>query len=441
MIKHKLLSNKTIKVSSKTSFFSKKVLIIIIIAIIIIGLVVGLVLYFTVFKKSSGGSTPQPGPQKPTQPGPPVPPGPTQPGPPPSPPTGNIIGTWSSLIGCGSDYFNLISLSGAQPDDYDPKSFTNFFHLVIGDFNKDMSNGKTKYIISIGGENATTPGWTNFFTKLADPSNNYMNIQNLIGACKCRGIVGIDLDLEQTDATMLNSINTILNQIKNFDKNFIIMLTILLGSPSTFAKLLDNQNFDYLSLMLYNGGMYSANGAGAGCDWDQWAEIFLSKGKTGCNTPLKESLEIYAKDANLSAVIPSKVLLGLIIDTKPPNIKLDSTILKRTNALITQYGGGGQMIWVIPGFGYNPNTISDLNALGYKIDATKCGGPSGSCPPSVNPCIVGTGTTCVSTQCGQKTQGVTDAQCSPCSADQTYWPCNMPGFCQVKPNVPEATCM
>jgi hypothetical protein len=483
MVKGKIIRGKKKIVKSSEPFISKRTLIIIGV-VLVIGGIIGVVLYFTVFKNSgssSGGNTPtgppgsnptgQPGPNPTGQPGPPGP---------PVKPSGKVIGAWSSLIGCGSDYFNIISLSGAYPQDYDPTSYTKFFALVIGDFNANLSSGNSKYIISIGGSNATSAGWILMFNGLSDPTNNYINLQNFISACKCRGIVGIDLDLEQeptnidtnnysnnyyttnntttkihkaldskmyvnSSGTVIDAINTIMNQIKIIDPNFIIMLTILLGSPASFAGLLNNPNYDYLTLMLYNGGMYQAGLTGAGCNWDQWAELILSKGTAGCPTPLNEnppSAVTYPTDANLSAVVPSKVLLGLIIDTIPTHsndIALNASIVSRANQLIDQYGGGGQMIWVIPGF--QQNCVSALNALGYNFDASKCAA-SNTCIKSPTPCN-STGN-CIATSCGANLEGVTDAQCEPCASGQTWWPCDSNpgsiGFCQLQ-GAPTPTCL
>jgi len=433
---------------NSNNIFSKRTLIIISI-IIVLGGVIGLILYFAVFKNKHSGGGGGGGNI-------PIPPK----------PKGKIIGAWSSLIGCGSDYFNIISLASALPQEYNPSSYTKFFeNYVKGDYNSNLSSGNTKYIISIGGSNATSTGWTLMFNSLSDPSNNYINLQNFISACKCRGIVGIDLDLEQepnnytsnnhksletdkyikNNVSIIDTINNIMTQIKIFEPNFIIMLTILLGEPKNFAGLLNNPNYDYLTLMLYNGGMYQADLTGAGCDWDQWAELILSKGETGCKTPLKEnppSAVTYPKDANLSAIIPSKVLLGLIIDTipsQPSNIALNASIVARAGQLINQYGGGGQMIWAIPGF--NQNCVSSLNDLGYNFDESKCA--QSGCSKSDTPCILNSNDICVATSCGSKQMNVTDADCAPCSLTQITWPCDSAyyeGLCEVK-GVTKPTCL
>jgi hypothetical protein len=346
---------------------------------------------------------------------------------------GRINGSWAGTIGCGDGTFNLISLASALPQDLNSNSLDNFLGKVMGIYNSKLSDGTTKYIISIGGSNASPEGWTSFFNLLTD--NNNSLVPTFVAGLKCRGIVGIDLDLEKTTEAMIPSIISIVNSIKALDSNFIVMYTILLGSPDTFAGLLNTSNYDYLSLMLYNGGMYIANVSGDGCDWDGWAELILSKGTAGCKTPLNGDLSQYVNAANLAKVDPSKVLLGLIIDTD--KLKLNADILARANQLIGQYGGAGTMIWLIPGWA-NPNSISDLNALGFNIDASKCKGGGNTCPPPEKPCV--TGSKCIASPCGKSVQSVTDDQCAVCSTGATYWPCGSLNFCQLDDGTKPQTC-
>jgi len=374
-----------------------------------------------------------PSPPKPT-------PKPTPPPPPPPPlPTEGIIGAWAGTIGCGDGAFNIISLGSALPQNYNTTGLSTFFGTVQGNYDSNLSNGKTKYIISVGGYNASAEGWNTFLSQITSDSKN---INNFYNGCRCRGVVGIDFDLEGTDSTMVPNIINLVSQLKSIDKNFIVMYTILLSAPTSFAELLNTTNYDYLSLMLYNGGMYVANLSGDGCDWDAWAELILSKGKTGCTYPLNPkcinnpqqpqcptSLSTYIKTANLSAINPSKVLLGLIIDTTAK--KMDPAILARANQLNKQYGGAGIMIWVIPGWA-NTNSIKDLNSMGFNIDASKCSsGSGGKCPTPKNPCANGMTAKCIASSCGKSAQSVTDANCSPCASGQTYWPCGDLNFCEA----------
>lgn len=329
-----------------------------------------------------------------------------------------ILATWSSDTSCGRGAFNIISLASALPQNFNINDMEDFFTLnIIGDYDKDMSNGLTKYLISIGGSNATSEAWKNMLSDLSTPTN----INKFYTECINRGVVGIDWDLEGTDSTMTTQINNINTALKNIDPNYIVMLTILLGSPLTFAPLLDGV-YDYLSLMLYNGGMYSASGAGAGCDWDGWAELLLSKGLSGCNTPLVEDRDIYAKNANLSSINPKKILLGLIVDTT--GSRVDANIYQKSIELNKKYGGAGIIFWVLPGWQKNDNTskLNEITGLNIKCDSSSadCKKPDKPCDGSCN---------CVATSCGKKQQGITDADCEPCPG-QSWWPCNKQGFCQ-----------
>jgi hypothetical protein len=392
------------------SFFSKnkKPIIIISIVVIILAITAGLLYYF-LKKKSS--STPF------------YPPGPT-------PLKGKINGCWSSLVGCGANAFNLISLASALPQNYnetDHTGYDKFFSFINGSFNKDMSNNNNRYIISIGGSNASPDGWVNFLNIVSKDATNFYN------SCRCRGIVGVDFDLEGTTSDMKPNIIKFCDNLKNIDSNFIIMFTILLGSTDTFNTLLNYEKYDYLSLMLYNGGMYKADGTGAGCDWDGWAELILSKGSAGCNTPLRGDKSQYITNANLTAIKPEKVLLGLIIDTTGD--KLNAQIQSRANELITKYNAAGSMIWVIPGWA-NTNSLQELKKLGYNIDPNNCIVGQG-CPPSKYPCTPGSD--CVASNCGKQKFSVTDDKCAPCADGQVYWPCDS-GLCEVKQPV-DQTCI
>jgi hypothetical protein len=378
-----------------------------------------------------------------------APPAPTPtptPTPPPTPRPSGIVGAWAGSIGCGNGSFDIISLGSALPQDYSTSGLTAFFSKIQGTFDKNLSSGRTKYLISVGGSAASTTGWQSFLSQLNESNQNVINFVN---GCKCRGIVGIDFDLEQSTKEMIPSIINLVNQIKLIDNKFIVMHTILLGSPDTYADLLNTTNYDYLSLMLYNGGMYQASGSGAGCDWDGWAELILSKGTAGCKYPLRAGCitnpqpdcntvqSQFAKTANLAAINPAKVLLGLIIDTD--KIKLNPAILSRANQLNKTYGGGGIMIWVIPGW-VNTDNIAQLNNMGFNIDASKCSGGGGNCPKPENPCYNNMSTSCVASSCGKAAQGVTDDNCAPCASGQTWWPCGDLNFCEAKSSTPAPSC-
>jgi hypothetical protein len=336
------------------------------------------------------------------------------------------VGAWCGTIGCGDGQFPIISLASALPDNYnDIEDF--FTGNIVGDYRPDLSAGTTKYLISIGGDVATAEGWLNFFTAVTNDTETFYR------ECKNRGMAGIDLDIEHFDPSLnlTPMVVDLCTELKKIDPNFLIMLTILVGSPEWFKDLICHDTiYDYLTLMLYNGGMYFKNGSGAGCDWNQWAELFLSKGTTGCETPLVEDRAIYVEQSNIQCVDPKKVVLGVIFDTL--GTSFDSDMYTITKELMSRYQSAGIMLWVIPGGWTKKETSLDAiqQVMGITIDPSSCVVPD-TCPASKVSCDGSC--TCVATSCGKKKQSVTDEACSPCPK-QTYWPCDQQGFCECGAN-------
>ena len=366
----------------------------------------------------------------------------------PGPPKLKINGAWAGTVGCGgtlkNKVINHISLATALPQDYgstDTAKTTFFSGHIMGSYPVPQPDPKNpiQYLISVGGSVATPDGWTGFVGQLSAEGG----VEDFYNACKKRGITGIDWDLEVLpNPPSLNSkIIAINSALKKLDQNFIVQYTILLGSPLTWNSLLSTNNYDYIALMLYNGGMYKATDSGAGCDWDGWAELFLSQGKSGCSSgdqtgPLGEPVSRFIKPisaggsgaTNLSTIDPKKIILGLITDT--PGTFADMPILNRAFQLLQQYDGAGMMIWVIPG-GWNTslaNNLSRLKTLGYNLDSNCSASNSNKCSKVANPCK--NGCTCNATVCGKNNWQVTDQECAPCSSGQTWWPCDQTGFCE-----------
>lgn len=267
------------------------------------------------------------------------------------PSTQNIMGLWSGGVNsCGNGIFDIVSLGSLLPQEYDPSNIDYFFeHQIRGYYDKIyLTSTKTKFIISLGGLNANQDGWINFFSKLQKKED----IDYLYNECIKRGIVGIDFDIENSGKEYTIKFNNLVKQLKIYHPDFIVMCTVLLGNPETFDIIVNEDKYDYLSLMLYNGGMYFANKTGGGCDWDGWAELFLSKGKSGCSTPNGESVAEYCQlngaKLDLTKINPSKVLLGINIDSG--NAPFTENMNVRMKELINKYKGGGYMIWTIPGF-------------------------------------------------------------------------------------------
>ena len=361
-----------------------------------------------------------------------------------------FVGAWASNIECGQG-LKYVSLASALPQNW-PNIDLFFSGNIEGIYSPDLSNGYTKYLISIGGSNASPAGWGTFL-------NNPVNTAGtLYTAMKNRGIVGLDFDLEGTSKENQDNIKILISNIKNLDPNIIIMYTILLGSPNTFSSLITDGQMDFITLMLYNGGMYVANSTGgAGCDWDQWAELFLS-GCTTCNCkPLGLECSSYCANIGTIAKYKNKIVLGVITDTSKNAITSDQII--RAMNLCYKYNGAGIFFWVLPGFvskcsqknicqnflGLMSNYNVNINNY-FDIPPQRCplicpSKKAGCCPNAKNGCNACSGK-CIATSCGTK-NSITDELCSPClQGKQTWWPCNVHGACQCnqasKPdNVPE----
>jgi hypothetical protein len=142
-----------------------------------------------------------------------------------------FIGAWSSDIECGNG-LQYVSLASALPQNW--PNLDNFFSGNInGNYSPTLSNGPTKYLISIGGSNATSAGWTNFLNNPTQTANT------LYQALQSRGLAGIDFDLEGLLPSQQNNIKILVSTLKNINHNIIIMYTILLGQPDTFVDLIN----------------------------------------------------------------------------------------------------------------------------------------------------------------------------------------------------------
>lgn len=375
-------------------------------------------------------------------------------------PKSQIIGLWTNKSTCGlapaggTSSFNLIALSSALPQDYATNStsttsknssdpLTKFFSSkIVATYGEPLRKSSIDYIISIGGSNATLEGWLNLINEVSTSAG----VKYFYDACVCRGLSGIDLDIELADESgqdddikkWLNGLVKLMSDLKALDNKFIIQVTVLLGRPSWLAVLCANQHlFDYFGIMLYNGGMYAANKPnGAGCSWDGWAELVLSGGKAGCTTPLNSTTTAYINQTGINKIPPSKIICGMITDTDPAvNIRMNVDINNRMLYLVNHYKGAGVMIWLLPGWtdfskSKEPDNNALLKSLGYVYDTDKC---MVNCP-TINKCTAGT--TCVASNCGKVLQkGVDDAACAPCGNGQTYWPCN-DGLCVIAGSEP-----
>ena len=364
------------------------------------------------------------------------------PGPSPSSP---IIGAWSETIQCGDGSFDVISLSSALPQYYTDGSYDKFFSnglsgKITGWYENIYNNGKT-YFISIGGSSADEAGWGTFLTTLSDDTK----LQNFMKSCSCRNITGIDWDVENFDETLTEQLKNISQKLKN--NNFKIMFTILLGKPQWFQSLFstnDDSYYDYVTLMLYNGGMYVAGGSGAGCDWNTWAELFLTNGTGGCSTPLGETREKYIEKSNIQNINPNKIVLGLRNDDLPGGDDTNPATLdiyKTAQGLVDKYKSAGIFFWVVKTGASSYTNMNDiLTYLKRETITTKgCAIDWNTCNQYPNKCVPGK--PCVASFCFKQKQKGEDSQCSSCGDNPTQWPCKNPGFCEQTMSYPPQNCL
>lgn len=342
-----------------------------------------------------------------------------------------FVGAWASNIECGNS-LKYVALASALPQDWSntDTNLEKFFSTYIdGNYSTGLSNGYTKYLISIGGSNATPQGWINFLSNPIDTATK------LKTGLHDRGLAGIDFDLENvpTNKADLETYNTnmsaLVGQLKLDNPNIIIMYTIFLGSPNNFSSLIHKNQMDYVTLMLYNGGMYTASGSGAGCNWDQWAELFLSQCKTCPCKPLSIDCSSYCSQIGDLPNYTNKIVLALITDTT--GNKITGPELEKAMNLCYKYSAAGIFFWVLPGWvnkctqkdiclnnlnimrNYNP-TINNY----FDIPSTSC--PSicpitipGCCPNMNNGCQA-CGGNCIATPCAKRLYHLTDNDCTAC---------------------------
>ena len=360
-------------------------------------------------------------------------------------PNSYIVGAWSETIQCGDGSFDMISISSALPQDYVDGSYDNFFgNGLSGNIQgwyENIYNSKETYFISVGGLNADESGWATLLTTLSDDTK----LQNFINACSCRNITGIDWDIENFDEKYTDQLKLISQKLKK--NNFKIMLTILVGKPEWFKSLFstkDDSYYDYVTLMLYNGGMYEAGGTGAGCDWNTWAELFLTNGNGGCSTPLDESRNIYANSGNLQNINTNKIVLGLRNDDLPGGDNKNPATLemfKTAETLVKKYKAAGIFFWVVKTGALSFTNMNNvLTYLGRKtITIKSCDIDWSTCNQYSNPCKPGK--PCVASFCFKKKEKGTDSLCASCGDNPNQWSCKQPGYCEQTMSYPPQKCM
>lgn len=279
-----------------------------------------------------------------------------------SPPavSGAVNAAWAFICDPGgSDFpqltalasqFDLVALASVLPQDWDNddpegNAPTAFQHAIYETDN--YLNTSTKplaqyaplygYLFSIGGSNANT------WSAITDDPD--ATAQTIIKYCEDYGFTGVDFDIEQIDVdgdTFQAAIDSIAQTVRS--AGYFVQHTVQLGLPQYFNTLLTNNNYDWVAPMLYSNGMYTANGDGGGCGWQDWATMCLSKcADASCNCD---------QASCWTGIDTSKILLAYICDVQNGNDDDPATAddVNTMLSLLSQYNGGGLYLWVIPGW-------------------------------------------------------------------------------------------
>lgn len=265
-----------------------------------------------------------------------------------------FIGTWSSNINCGNG-FSYVSLASALPQNWGKikngkPDYDDFYNQnIVGNYNPQMSNGNTKYLISVGGNNATQEGWEQWLIQPA------VTAQLMFDQFQERGLAGIDIDIEKFSPTLINKIIEFVDVLRQYSnqqgKYVVIQYTILLGQPEIFGPLITHNKMDYVALILYDNGNYERNSTGGGCDALGWAELFLSECACGTGNlkpsvcdPLFNGCQNYCSKIGNYMNLKGKVVLGLVIGTNDSQVA--DKIIKDAMDLCARYNGAGISFWL-----------------------------------------------------------------------------------------------
>ena len=382
----------------------------------------------------------------------------------PSPPSGKkIFGAWSEIYNCGEQSgFDIISLSASDPSkinsvfkqSYTPYDQTqDFFQSTFSNQWIDIINSKQTYYISVGGSPAGYNAWNTFCNKVLSTPNG---VKTFVDACRCRNIKGVDWDIEIGGTnlyTISSQIATINKQIKQYDPTFKIMISII-PSEKEYAPLFQYSNsYDYVCLMLYNGGMFTKdNPKGGGCTWDEWAKFYLTKQSKWCPSYPAALLN------SIKTIPNSKIILGLRNDDGDgDSYKADINVYNEAQNLVDTYNGAGVFFWVLPSSTKGVNKT--LNSILMSVNKNQIQNNDPYCNKPWYQCEVNVNTKCdfekecYATKCGKILnqqvgpkgwQKFTDSMCQSGNNNKTgqNWPVldkqggHDTGFCSsVKPTI------
>lgn len=213
-----------------------------------------------------------------------------------------MIGTWTDMIGCGSN-FNIASLFHALPQDFNKnidKFFSNYIYGTY--FKRDIT-----YLISVGGVDSK---WDEFYE---------INVMLFYNSLKFRGLSGVDFYINDNDVSIFR-LYKIIEKLKEIDNNIIIQITV---QPDVLVTLDFNLDLvDIITILLFGNSMYIGKNE-TGKNWIEWSEYFLEKYK-------------------------NKLFLGITINVLPIYDEVGAQLVAKAMMLIANNNGGGIYIWKAP---------------------------------------------------------------------------------------------
>lgn len=245
-------------------------------------------------------------------------------------------------------------MASVIPDNIKLSSNNTFnVNLISSNFNSygefDLVKNKqidATVILSIGGSSilVTFSSWQKFFELMKTEYKAFVDF--LISY----NMVGIDIDAENitnpspndnTNNYFIRNCCELINNIKNYNPNFIVMLTIMPSSvlyDNITQKSLLSSNYDFLTLMLYGQEMDEKGSTdGGNCSWDNWAKKYINSDSNMC-IQTNNFMDLN----NKFKIDSKKILLGMITGHSQSTY-LTSKMINKINELAKTCGG--TMFW------------------------------------------------------------------------------------------------
>lgn len=286
------------------------------------------------------------------------------------------------------------------------------FTYNFPDLSLDNYMNHSNYILSI--QVPETQLFANLLNKIKDKTL----AQKFIDSFKCRGIIGIELNLkgDVTEQKVLQYILEFVNILKTIDKNFIIMYRFQANYLPIYSELLTQPTYDLLSLNFSSDYIPS-------CGLVKYIDYIFSNGQTDC--PDINYLKNYVKDIN-----PHKTLINLSLSNKPI-IELNTFLEIRY--IVSKYKPKG---FIFDMGDFTNEIVNNFNALNLIEPITEERCITGQCNniKQLTKCDFDPNSKCFVTTCGIG-NGWSDYMCALCKNSDYYnsrtQPCSE--YCSITP--------